>query len=391
MATGYLSQEILNGFDKYKYSARDTSPLSLYVMHPFWNWLVTYFPKWIAPNLMTFVGFLLTALNFVMLSYYDWNFYAETDDPSPPVPKWFWFFAAINIFLAYTLDGIDGKQARRINLSGPLGELFDHGLDSYSASLIPVCLYSVFGRGEKFSVEPMRFYYIVLTILINFHISHWEKYNTGVLFLPWGYDFGMWGSTFMYLGAYFFGSGIFHVPLTPSGLTCGHFLELVLHISALSNIPMVFYNLYRSYKDKTGKMRSFSECVRPLVPLSIFLGISLLWAHYSPNNIVHNDPRAVYLLTGTIFSNICCRLIVAQMSNTRCEALNWTTPYLVLAFLGSVLMPRLERIFLYGMLIMSTLTHWHYGTLVVQQLCEHFNRICFGVTMREKKKNNDND
>jgi phosphatidylglycerophosphate synthase len=26
------------------------------------------------------------------------------------------------------LDGIDGKQARRINLSGPLGELFDHGL-----------------------------------------------------------------------------------------------------------------------------------------------------------------------------------------------------------------------------------------------------------------------
>lgn len=25
-------------------------------------------------------------------------------------------------------DGIDGKQARRIGLSGPLGELFDHGL-----------------------------------------------------------------------------------------------------------------------------------------------------------------------------------------------------------------------------------------------------------------------
>lgn len=28
-------------------------------------------------------------------------------------------------------DGIDGKQARRINLSGPLGELFDHGLGEY--------------------------------------------------------------------------------------------------------------------------------------------------------------------------------------------------------------------------------------------------------------------
>lgn len=75
------------------------------------------------------------------------------------------------------VDGIDGKQARRIKLSGPLGELFDHGLDSYSASLIPVCLYSAFGRGDQYSVEPIRFYYVVLTILFNFHVSHWEKYK----------------------------------------------------------------------------------------------------------------------------------------------------------------------------------------------------------------------
>lgn len=36
----------------------------------------------------------------------------------------------------------------------------------------------------------MRFYYVELTILFNFHVSHWEKYNTGVLYLPWGYDLG---------------------------------------------------------------------------------------------------------------------------------------------------------------------------------------------------------
>jgi hypothetical protein len=96
-------------------------------------------------------------------------------------------------------DGIDGKQARRIGLSGPLGELFDHGLDSYSASLIPLCLYSVFGRGEQYSVEPMRFYYVELCILFNFHVSHWEKYNTGVLYLPWGYDLGEFGTKFLNL------------------------------------------------------------------------------------------------------------------------------------------------------------------------------------------------
>jgi ethanolaminephosphotransferase len=195
----------------------------------------------------------------------------------------------------------------------------------------------------------------------------------------------MWGSTIMYLATFAFGSQIWKYPLSASGLTCGHFLECVLHVSALSNIPMVFYNLYRSYADKTGKMRNFVECMRPLVPLIIFLAISLLWAHYSPSNIVYNDSRAVYLLTGTIFSNISCRLIVAQMSNTTCETINWLTSYLGFAFVGSLLFPRLERILLYGMLLFSTLSHWHYGTIVVQQLCEHFNRICFSVKLREKK------
>ncbi|EDL37272.1 DNA segment, Chr 5, Wayne State University 178, expressed, isoform CRA_b [Mus musculus] len=36
----YVSPEQLSGFDKYKYSALDTNPLSLYIMHPFWNTIV---------------------------------------------------------------------------------------------------------------------------------------------------------------------------------------------------------------------------------------------------------------------------------------------------------------------------------------------------------------
>ena len=62
-----------------------------------------YFPRWIAPNVMTFVGFVLTAANLIILSYYDWDFYAQTDDDLSPIPNWFWLVAAINIFLAYTL------------------------------------------------------------------------------------------------------------------------------------------------------------------------------------------------------------------------------------------------------------------------------------------------
>lgn len=85
------------------------------------------------------------------------------------------------------LDGIDGKQARRTGTSGPLGELFDHGLDSWTTFFIPACIWSIFGRAD-YSISPLRFYFILWNVLSCFYTSHWEKYLTKILFLPWGYD-----------------------------------------------------------------------------------------------------------------------------------------------------------------------------------------------------------
>jgi len=84
-------------------------------------------------------------------------------------------------------DGTDGKQARRTNSCSPLGELFDHGLDSWASLLMPVGTYSVFGRGTH-SVGPDHALYIFMGVMFTFFCSHWEKYITGSLFLPWGYD-----------------------------------------------------------------------------------------------------------------------------------------------------------------------------------------------------------
>lgn len=190
----------------------------------------------------------------------------------------------------------------------------------------------------------------------------------------------------MYLVNFYWGSYVWQLPLFGTSITCGKMLEFLLHISACSNLPIVFYNIYRSYADKTGKMRSFSECLRPLFPLFLFLGVCLTWIHYSPNNIMDSDPRAIFLMTGTIFSNISCRLIVAQMSSTRCEGFHHMIPYLAASFIGSLIFPSIERILLYCMLTYSTLAHWHYGAGVVNEMCLYFNRICFSVKMRSDKK-----
>lgn len=68
------------------------------------------------------------------------------------------------------------------------------------------------------------------------------------------------------------------------------------------NYLQIFY--FRSYKNKTGKMRSFSEAMRPFVPFFAYFCVFMAWVHWSPSNIMEREPRIVFLLSGTIFSNI---------------------------------------------------------------------------------------
>ena len=184
----YLSRETLAGFDAYRYSCQDTNPLSKYILHPFWNKAVLFCPKWIAPNLLTFTGFLCCVLHYLLPALYDYDFTASTLHPGYPpiIPSWVWLTIGILLFISHTLDGIDGKQARRTGTSSPLGELFDHGCDAWAMVLTTSTYYDVFGRNEDgYSIEPIRMYAIFWCIFTSFHISHWEKYNTGIMYLPW--------------------------------------------------------------------------------------------------------------------------------------------------------------------------------------------------------------
>ncbi|KAG9510460.1 ATP-binding cassette sub-family B member 7, mitochondrial, partial [Fragariocoptes setiger] len=175
----YLTDDQLKRLDNYKYHSIDTSPLSKYVMHPFWNKVVELVPMTVAPNVLTIAGFAFTLFNVALLSYYDYYFYASSDTHPEyaPVPNWVWLMCAINLFMAHTLDGIDGKQARRTKATGPLGELMDHGVDSWTACFIPLCVYSMFGRGD-FSTNPIRILGLFWSVFLTFYLSHWEKYNT---------------------------------------------------------------------------------------------------------------------------------------------------------------------------------------------------------------------
>ena len=76
----YIHKEHLEGLDRYKYSCVDSSPLSKYVMSPLWSTVVNVFPRWLAPNLITLVGFTCLILQSFMFSIYDYSFFGYCFD-----------------------------------------------------------------------------------------------------------------------------------------------------------------------------------------------------------------------------------------------------------------------------------------------------------------------
>lgn len=144
-------------------------------------------------------------------------------------------------------------------------------------------------------------------------------------------------------------------------------------------------------------MRSFLEAIRPLIPFTSLFVLTTVWVLLSRNDICSREPRMMFVLYGTIFSNICvrtarascvildpltsggmyfqCRLIVAQMSDTRTDCWNaFIWPLMVVVLVSVIpypqlglaeLQPMTEKWMVYVSTALATIAHIHYGQGVV--------------------------
>lgn len=100
--------------DGYTYTCTDHSMTSEY-LGPAWDWLLyNCVPEWVAPNVLTLMGFLCMTAAFGL-----WM--AGVIHP---------VLVALLIMMYQALDALDGKQARRIRNCSALGEIMDHGCDA---------------------------------------------------------------------------------------------------------------------------------------------------------------------------------------------------------------------------------------------------------------------
>ena len=173
LTTNYIEEQYKEKLINYKYKGGDDSILCYYVINPFCNFAVEYFPRWLAPNVITILGWFLNLLNLIITTYYTgW----KGGDYLPP---WACCSCALFYTLYILLDYIDGKQARRLNASSPLGLLIDHGTDACTTFYITIVAGSISYFNNIY--QYLLFYF---PISLTFFMNTWEEYYKGELILP---------------------------------------------------------------------------------------------------------------------------------------------------------------------------------------------------------------
>ncbi|XP_076759676.1 choline/ethanolaminephosphotransferase 1 bbc isoform X2 [Xylocopa sonorina] len=164
-----LSPGQLKRLSEHKYNCTTNSLLDG-LLQPWWNWLVSKVPFWLAPNLITIVGLIVNVLTTLVIIYY-------SPDARTEAPRWACFLCALGLFIYQSLDAIDGKQARRTGTVSPLGELFDHGCDSISTVFVALsaCI------AVQLGYYPTWMFFQCFCAMTLFYCAHWQTYVSGSL------------------------------------------------------------------------------------------------------------------------------------------------------------------------------------------------------------------
>ena len=173
LSSKYIDPQYVDNIKNYKYRGEDRSIYYYYVISPVSNFMVQYSPKWLAPNVITVSGWFLNLFNLIITIYYGgWK-------GCQYFPPWVCYITSFAYSFYIYLDAADGKQARRLKASSPLGLLFDHGTDACTTFYV-----SIVSGSMLFYNNIYQYLLLYFPIMTTFFFNTWEEYYTGELILP---------------------------------------------------------------------------------------------------------------------------------------------------------------------------------------------------------------
>lgn len=383
-----ISEDALQHFKTYKYSSVDKSPISYYVLRHYWNACVEFLPLWLAPNMVTLLGFFFVIGNVVLLEIMD-------ADLKGPKYGWVNYSYAFGVWAYSTMDNIDGKQARRTGTSSGLGELFDHGIDSLNCTLASLLETSAMALGPT----PIGALTALIPTLPMF-FSTWETYHTHTLYL--GYFNGpteglMIASSIMVLSG-IFGPHIWHQPIAEL-IGCSNVLGslsvkdvwagLLLLSFSLVHLPSCIYNVAEARREKGLPL---APVFLEWTPMLVFTGSLVAWIGSPYSCLLKDNHLCLLCLTlSFVFGRMTTKTILAHL--TRQPFPYWTS--LLIPLVGGAVMAWLpvfglkpvsagvERYYLWAYFATSMTVYFRWAYLVINAICDYLGIQC--LTIPEEK------
>lgn len=305
-----------------------------------WNFMVELLPRSLAPNAVTLIGFGFILFNVACLSYF-------MPDLVGPGPSWLYYSFAFGLWAYSTMDNIDGKQARRTGSSSPLGELFDHGIDSLNCTLASLCETASMGLGPTRAGA-----FTALIPCLPMFFSTWETYHSHVLYLGYfnGPTEGLIIACSLMIASGYYGPEVWTRPLST---LLGHteffadysirdiWITVILASFFIAHLPFCIYNVVEARrKQKLPVLPVFLEWT----PIIIFTTSCVFWLGSPHTSILSENRLVLFCLTMSfVFGRMTTKIILAHL--TRQPFPYWTV--LLAPLIGGAVLANLPSFGLY--------------------------------------------
>jgi len=298
------------------------------------------------------------------------------------------------------MDNIDGKQARRTGTSSPLGELFDHGIDSLNCTLASLLETAAMGLGNSKSAM-----FTALVPCLPMFFSTWETYHTHTLYLGVinGPTEGLILACSVMAAAGHYGPSIWTQPLInffgdeffPSSLSTVTFRDVWVGIIVFSlfatHIPFCVHNVILARRrDNLPILPVFLEWT-PMATFTLSVGAWLLSPH---STLMDENHLVLFCLTMSfVFGRMTTKIILAHL--TRQPFPYWTV--MLWPLVGGAIIFNLpvlglpavtaswELRYLQAYFVFAVVVYFRWAFLVIDSICAYLKINCLTIPAAKQR------
>ncbi|XP_043508050.1 cholinephosphotransferase 1 isoform X6 [Frieseomelitta varia] len=371
-----LSPGQLKRLSEHKYSCTTNSLLDGF-LQPWWDWLVSRVPLWLAPNLITIVGLIVNIATTLVLVYY-------SPDAKTEPPRWTCFLAALGLFIYQSLDAIDGKQARRTGTSTPLGELFDHGCDSISTVFIALsaCI------AVQLGYYPTWMFFQCFCAMTLFYCAHWQTYVSGSLrFGKVDVTEAQFTIITIHLISAIFGPKVWMMEIPYiDGFMFKYLIGVMTVICAVANLYFIFSVIFTGGVGKNGSTVAGTSVLSPIIPFTFVVVPAFIIYRKSAEHVYENHPALYILAFGMVAAKVTNRLVVAHMTKNEMEYLDSSLIGPAMLFLNQYFNFFIKEYYvLWLCLIWVTLDLLRYNTQICLEICDYMKIKLFRIPLGDHR------